>query len=680
MSNNKKRGHDNTSPQRSESMRPVRTQPPRLIISTLTSDRFDSSPLQPVPTPDSQIVYNTMRDAAAADRLTAPSVRSATMSRSPSAASSNSLSNGIDDLRVQEPPSPNTRKRKQPKRSGPLTEAAKTKAAFLRRIGACKDCRNRKVTCQLFHHDLRLFEQGYMERAHLPPRVQTFYNQSSPPGPPAIDLLGLLPMNYPSSAPGLPPLSNLPQDLIGVGGDSRCHQPSAPSQHELSAELETMLREGHFDANAVSPVTAMSYASPMLQNGLVSPATPEALSGRHLFNPISRLPSPTISLPAAQGFIQLFGSSDVAQKPNCVPIGRLIDNNLGFWECRGGGHHGGGTPSMVSSTNTSTVPEVCLRHLASLQELLRHYNLEHGRYQHLEDPYMYKCSGCQFLSHLAGLQCPSCDRKLVNGSLSWEQWYYVSLLGPASLAAERITSVPSGAGLSPFQFHGNSSSGFSPSTQPFNGSYSNLLHPSQQYYRGADGRGRHRKNKDTSGSASEKARDDLNSEPQSAKSACPFRQLVPATLEPMCSPVDNKMCGWRQPSRSRSRSRRRSRSRPCMPSPRGSSCPLSVAGRPAAALLLATGRWLLPLLLAVFLLCALALSSSVSAASPPVGDVDVLGPLSRTRLQNWVLLSAGGLLGTWLLGTVSAGVGALGRLRMGENAGLAAPNLVAGVV
>ncbi|KAL8383606.1 hypothetical protein RB595_010685 [Gaeumannomyces hyphopodioides] len=673
MSNNRKRGRDNTSPQRSESTRPARIQPPRLITSALTPDRFASSPLQRVPTPDSQNVYNTMRDAAMADRLAAPSVRSATMSRSPSATSSNSLNNGMDDLRVQEPPSPNTRKQKrQPKRKGPLTETAKTKAAFLRRIGACSDCRGRKVTCHLSHHDLKLFEQGYMERGHLP--QGSLYNRSSPPGPPFIDLSGLLPIHGPPSVPGFPPPSNLPQDLLGVGGDSRCHQPSAPPQHVVSAELDAILWEERFDASAVSPVTAVSPASPMLQNRLVSPTTPEALGGRQLFNPLSRLPSPTVSLPAARSPTLLFGSGDVAQQPDCVPIGRLV-GDLGLWECQGGGHQGGGPPSVVSSTNASTVPDVCLRNLASLKELLRHYELEHGRYQYLENPFMYKCSGCQFLSPLAGLQqCPSCDRTLVSGLLSWEEWYYVSMLRPASLAAERITSVPSGAGLFSFQFSGNSSSGFSPSTQQFNGSggHSNWLHPPQQYYPRADGRGRQRKNKDGGGSASEKDRDDVDSEPWTTKSACPFRQLVPATLEPMCSPVDNKTCGWRQPSRSRSR--------PCMPSPRGSSCPLSAAGRPAAALLLAVGRWLLPLLLVAFLLCVFALSSPASTASASVGDVDVLGSLSRTLLHNWVLLAAGGLLGTWLLSTVGAGASGLGRLRMGENAGVAAPNLVAGVV
>lgn len=684
MSSNRKRGRDSSSPQRSESTRPARTQPPRLITSALTPEPFTPSQLQPVPTPDTQNLYNTMRDAMA-DRLTAPST---TMSRSPSAASSTSLNNGMDDLRVQESPSPNTRKQKrQPKRKGPLTETAKTKAAFLRRIRACSDCRGRKVTCHLSHHDLRLFEQGYMERGHSPQGGQTFFNQLSPPGPPVIDISGLLPVNRSSSVPGFPPLNNLPQDLLGVGGDSRCHQPSAPPQHVVSAELDTMLWEGRYDANAVSPVTAISPASPMLQNGLVSPSTPEAPGGRQLFNPHSRLSSPTMSWTSAQSPIRHFGSSDVSQQPNCVPIGRLNDN-IGFWECQGGSHQGGGPPSVISSTNGSTVPDVCLRNLVSLQELLRHYELEHGQYQCLENPFMYKCSACQFLSSLAGLQqCPSCDQTLASGSLSWEEWYYASTARPASLAAERITSVPSGAGLFTFRFSGSSNSGSSPSTHPSNGSgghsngsggRSNWLHPPQRYYPGADGRGRHRKNKDGSGSVSEKDRDDLDGEPWTAKSGCPLRQLVPATLEPMRSrshshphsPVDNKTCGWRQPSRSRSR--------PCMPSsPQGSSCPLSVAGRPAAALLLAVGRWLLPLLLAVLLLCVFALSSPASTASTSVGGADVLGSLSRALLRNWVLLAAGGLLGTWLLSTVSAGVSGLGRLRMSERT---RSSLVAGVV
>lgn len=686
MSSNRKRVRRYTPLQGNQPTTPARTQRPRPITSSLPPPESFVPPPRPVPTPDSQNVYNMMIEAPMADRLTAPSVRSTTMSRSPSATSSASLNNGMDGMKVHDSPSPNTsRQRRQPRRRGPLTEPAKLKAAFLRKIGACVDCHSRKVTCDLSHHDLKLFEQGYRDRPYLPHSHQAFYKQmKSPPGPPSIDLSGLLATNSPSSDTSFTPLNNLPQDLLGVGGAQGFHQPSAPPQQVVSDELDNILREGRLGSSAVSPVTAMSPASSMLQPGLVSPISPGAVGGRQLFSPSSRLPSPTISLPPVRSPFQLVGPGDVAQQPAnaYIAIGRLVNINPGPWECQWGGHYGGGPPSVASFSNASTVPDACFRQLGSLRELLRHYELEHSRYQPLQNPFMFKCSGCEFLSEQSGLQqCPHCSLTLASGRLSWETWYYGSTLRSASLAAERVTSVPSGGGLFSFQFSGSSGTSFSPSSQLSNGSggYSNWLHPQQQYYPGADGRGRQRRNnKDGGGSVvSEKDRDDLDSEPRTTRSAaCPLRHLVPATLEPVCySPVD-KTCDWRQQP-SRSRSRRRSRSRSCVPPPSTcSACPLSVAGRPAAALLLAVGRWLLPLLLAALLVCVFALTSPRASGAVRHGDVDGFGPLWCNLLCTWVLLAAGGLLGTWILSTAGVGVEGPGRLRVDEDAGASAPNLV----
>ncbi|KLU90570.1 hypothetical protein MAPG_10422 [Magnaporthiopsis poae ATCC 64411] len=663
MSSNRKRVRKYTPPQRNEPTTPARTQRPRLITSSLPPPESFVPPPQLVPTPDSQNVYNMMREAPMADRLTAPSVRSTAMSRSPSAASSTSLNNGMDGMRVHDSPSPNTRRqRKQPKRNGPLPEPAKLKAAFLRKIGACVDCRGRKVTCDLNHHDLRLFEQGYRNRVHLPHSHQDSYKQmKSPPGFPSIDLSGLLAPDGPPSKTNFTPLDNLPPDLLGVGGAQGFHQPSAPPQQMVTDELDNILWEGLLGSSAASPGTALSPASPMLRHHeLASPISPGAVGGgqQPFNNPISPFPSPTRSLPTAQSPSRLVGFGDVAQKPACIAIGRLV-NDMGSWECQGG-HYGGGPPSVASFSNASTVPDLCRRQHGTLQELLRHYELEHGRYQSLEKPFMFKCSGCEFLSEHEGLQqCPHCPLTLASGRLWWEKWYYGSTLGSASLAAERVTAVPSGGG----PFSSSAGSGFSPSSQLSYGSggHSNWLHPQRQYYFGADGRGRQRRdNKDGGGGSvvSEKDRDDLESEPRATtrSAACPLRHLVPATLDPMCySPVD-KTCDWQQQP-SRSPSRRRSRSRSCVPPPlTPSACPLSAAGRPAAALLLAVGRWLLALLLAALLVCAFAFTSSEASGAARHGNVDGLGPLWCNLLCTWVLLAAGGLLGAWILSTAGVGV------------------------
>jgi len=116
------------------------------------------APIQPpIPTPETQELYNKLRQEE--ERLTPeslsqmqngpsnllqpPSPSQATASSpSPSCASTTySIGHAMDNMRVGD----HLRVRKQG-RHGPLSEPKKRRAALMRKLGACPECRGRKVS------------------------------------------------------------------------------------------------------------------------------------------------------------------------------------------------------------------------------------------------------------------------------------------------------------------------------------------------------------------------------------------------------------------------------------------------------------------------------------------------------------------------------------------------------
>jgi hypothetical protein len=110
---------------------------------------------RPIPTPETQELYNKMRQREEWDLLHAqdeqgdflqpPSPSQATtMSRSPSCASTtHSVTRGVHDIEIDGDHS--RPKKLRAGRHGPLSDSAKYRAALMRKLRACGSCRERKV-------------------------------------------------------------------------------------------------------------------------------------------------------------------------------------------------------------------------------------------------------------------------------------------------------------------------------------------------------------------------------------------------------------------------------------------------------------------------------------------------------------------------------------------------------
>ncbi|KAL2180681.1 uncharacterized protein P884DRAFT_311398 [Thermothelomyces heterothallicus CBS 202.75] len=124
-----------------------------------------------MPTPETQDLYNRWREME--DQLTAESLSQIPNDHaaflyppSPSQATTHSqtstaysIAQSMDDTDARDPSRPDKPKRG---RQGPLTGPKKLKTNLMRKLKACKECRERRVECT--HRNLTLFEQEYQRR------------------------------------------------------------------------------------------------------------------------------------------------------------------------------------------------------------------------------------------------------------------------------------------------------------------------------------------------------------------------------------------------------------------------------------------------------------------------------------------------------------------------------------
>ncbi|KAK0723668.1 hypothetical protein B0T21DRAFT_294156 [Apiosordaria backusii] len=138
-------------------------------------------------------------------------------------------------------------KKKRATRTKPLSKPAKAKAAFIRKLGACEDCRTRRIGCTREHWDLKLFEDVWrVTHGPLPEEIEI-----KPTPPPEYfksewQIPRGLPPEPPKSAPAPEPEISNPyhsryselDDLAGVGG-----QVAYRTVRELERELEAVDEE-----------------------------------------------------------------------------------------------------------------------------------------------------------------------------------------------------------------------------------------------------------------------------------------------------------------------------------------------------------------------------------------------------------------------------------------------------
>ncbi|KAK0665732.1 hypothetical protein QBC41DRAFT_10129 [Cercophora samala] len=185
---------------------------------------------------------------------------------SPSCASTiHSVTNAMNNVDLNQQDSKSRRRRAT--RSRPLSKPAKAKAAFMRKLGACDDCRRRRVGCAREHWELHLFEEAW--RVKHGPLPEEEYIKPTPLPEYGVEyfktefqLTRILPPQVPGPAHAPAPQENNRfqarfselDDLAGVGG--QVPDPTGPALgpagEEIDSMLQTLQHEDHEEPPAIT--------------------------------------------------------------------------------------------------------------------------------------------------------------------------------------------------------------------------------------------------------------------------------------------------------------------------------------------------------------------------------------------------------------------------------------------
>ncbi|KAH6855333.1 hypothetical protein B0I37DRAFT_295430, partial [Chaetomium sp. MPI-CAGE-AT-0009] len=365
-----------------------------------------------VPTAETQDLYNKWRKAhdetlnreslrqmqnLHSGHLQPPSPSQATMSsRSPSNASTTySVSHAMDEMNVGDQPRP----RQRSGRRGPLSHVQQLRANLMRKIGACAECRARRVSCKN-HHVLTLFEEAYEASKQETRAQETRAPVNATP-------------HAEATAPYGTRLGN-PADLAGVGSgqshlaDPPHHFPDGPA--------------GGMDAGFIMDDDFTTDFPDFLQN-------PEPTPPPHLASILSSFPDSQVpvSNPAAQHPPPVQHPPVLSQGHGDVMIAKQVAPRTGIWICLG---ENGGFGS-------------CGWQFDSLPALEEHFLVGH-RAGFCGRKYTWGCANCQFQVCEIGSDdfCIRCRQQT-----GWVMWYWGQVKvrsGPPSAVPGLTTSRGSG--------------------------------------------------------------------------------------------------------------------------------------------------------------------------------------------------------------------------------------------
>lgn len=137
------------------------------------------------------------------------------------------------------------------RRTGPLSQQQREKAALIRKLGACSDCRRRRVACHPNHHNMSWEEAKSKYRAHSPTMhdlapaarplspAPSHLNHSRPDGhdPQEMEI-----DSAPSNAPGRPSISDA-RIRTPLPSGPRLERPASMSGFEIPSHSQAELQD-----------------------------------------------------------------------------------------------------------------------------------------------------------------------------------------------------------------------------------------------------------------------------------------------------------------------------------------------------------------------------------------------------------------------------------------------------
>ncbi|KAK3695622.1 hypothetical protein B0T22DRAFT_344170, partial [Podospora appendiculata] len=426
---------------------------PTFTMPTYAHERQHAQ-IRPQPTPELQEMYNNIRrmeealsledrlqlregpggnDSPGGELLQPPTPSAPSMSRTPSYAStSHSVTQalndvGLDDDQSQDRPS---NKKRRPGRQGPLDKFTKARTAFMRKLGACDTCRNRKVKCK--HYDLILFDEGYEASRQTRRAAQSISpnpNSKQPRQQQQQQQQQHKQQRQQAPRPYQPRLGSS-HDLFGIGLGS------LPGVCEIGPNLLNLL--------PIFPGTQDDAHTDFDDLLLQTPSISEDPAPLYNFRGNRGIVSLPASSPVAAPMVIPYGplptevapsQQTISASESYVPIGRLLLTQLGEeWECKW--RDDGTIDSSVSSDETT---EPCNKRYSRLVALCNHFSSEHTRYW--KSGFVWKCTGCGLLWLNEPPTCPQCAR-----SSAWEKWYYGNVSSVPSMTSGPSVRVASGDG------------------------------------------------------------------------------------------------------------------------------------------------------------------------------------------------------------------------------------------
>ncbi|KAK4682996.1 hypothetical protein QC764_121150 [Podospora pseudoanserina] len=341
-------------------------------------------------------------------------------SRSPSCASTtHSVTKAMNGVDLNQQGSKS--KKKRATRTKPLSKPAKAKAAFIRKLGACEDCRKRRVGCTREHWDLHLFEEAWrVKYGPLPeeedikptplPELGVEYFKTE------FQLTRILTPEV-ATEPPPPDPSNRYQarfseldDLAGVGGQvvSAAGAPLGPVDEEIDIDnmLQTLQHEDHEEPPLI-PVEFTDFFDTDFDLDF---------GGADIFQP-----APETSFNPEPADDTWLGYTDY----QCVPVGKQTYNLVGQlqFECLG-----------ASAAEHDGVEFPCAQRFNTLDLLIEHFYSAHYVFENHEE--RGRCLSCLLDWDLTSAEeltepCKQC------GQDRHEKWYwgFISKGTPPSLTS-----------------------------------------------------------------------------------------------------------------------------------------------------------------------------------------------------------------------------------------------------